>query len=60
MANQRHTSNDHIEEYYAPEPTIPATHDSIELTEEAVVVYDREDSRRWIWADEAVDRTECR
>jgi hypothetical protein len=60
MANQRHTTDSHVEEFYAPDPSIPAGHDSIELTEDAVVIYDREDSQQWIWTDTAVQRTEYR
>lgn len=60
MTNQRHAPNGHIEDYPAPEPSIPATHDSFELTEDTVIIYRRENSQQWILADEAVQCTEHR
>jgi hypothetical protein len=57
MTNQRHAPNDHVEEYRAPEPSIPETHDGFELAEETVIIYRRESSEQWILSDEAV---QCR
>lgn len=50
MTDLHQTANDRV----TPEPSVPASHDSIEFTEGSVVVYDRENTERWIWADEAV------
>lgn len=60
MIDERHESADRIAEYPAREPSIPETHDSIELTDRAVVVYDRTDADRWLWSDAAVQLAECR
>lgn len=60
MANHRQTTDDHVAEYHAREPSIPESHDSIELTTDTVILYDREDSRQWIWADEVVHRSDIR
>jgi hypothetical protein len=54
MTNQRHAPNSHVEDYPAPEPSIPVTHDNFELTEDTVVIYRREDPEQWILAEEAV------
>lgn len=60
MANKHDVPTSHVAEFDAPEPSIPASHDSIELTEDAAVIYNREDSQQWIWTDEAVPRAERR
>lgn len=60
MTDQRHAVDNRGEEFPAREPSIPETHDSFELTDESFVVYDREDSRQWIWADEGVHLAEHR
>ena len=54
MTDQRHEPTDSVAEYPAREPSIPETHDSIELTDDSVVVYDRADSAQWIWSDATV------
>ncbi|WP_435181551.1 DUF7331 family protein [Halorussus sp. AFM4] len=54
MIDERHDTDDRIAEYPAREPVIPETHDSFELTDSAVVVYDRTDADRWLWSDAAV------
>lgn len=60
MTNQRHESSSSIPEYPVREPSIPDAHDSIELTDDSVVVYHRLDSAQWIWSDAAVERTDHR
>lgn len=60
MTNQRHAPNDHIEEYPAPEPSIPDTHDGFELAEDTVIIYRRGSSEEWILSDEAIQRTDRR
>lgn len=60
MTDQQHESDERIAEYHASEPSIPETHASLELTDDAVIIYDREDSRQWLWADEAVQRAAWR
>lgn len=60
MSNQRQSPNDHVADYGAPEPSVPATHDCFELTEDTVIIYRRENSRQWILADEAVRCVEHR
>ncbi|NHN61610.1 MULTISPECIES: hypothetical protein [Halorussus] len=60
MIDERHESDDRIARYPAREPSIPETHDSIELTDHAVVVYDRTDADRWLWSDAAVQLEKCR
>lgn len=59
MTDQRHATDSHVADYHAPEPSIPTTHDSFELTEGAVIIYGQ-NSREWIWTDEAVQRTDYR
>lgn len=41
MGDERHESADRVAEYPAREPSIPETHNSIELTDRPVVGYDR-------------------
>ena len=60
MANYRHATDSHVEEYHAPEPSVPPSHDSVELTADSVILYDREDSRQWIWSDAVVQRPDMR
>lgn len=60
MTDQRHATNDHVPDYSVPEPSVPEAHDSIELTEDAVIVYSKENSQQWLWTDAAVHRAENR
>jgi hypothetical protein len=54
MTEQRHGSTAGVPDFPAREPSIPEPHDSIELTDDAIVIYDETDSQRWVWTDEAV------
>jgi hypothetical protein len=60
MTNQRHAPNDHVADYHAPEPSVPATHDCFELTEDTLIVYRQGSPRQWVWADNTVDCAEHR
>lgn len=60
MTNHCQSTNGHVADYHAPEPSVPATHDSFELTDDTVIIYRRESSRQWILADEAVRCVEHR
>jgi hypothetical protein len=59
MTVQRHATDHYVADYYVPEPSIPTSHDSFELTEDAVIIYGR-DPGQWIWTDTAVQRRDCR
>jgi hypothetical protein len=60
MTDQRHATDDHAPDYYAPEPSIPTSHGSFVLGEDTVIVYGEENSEQWLWSDAAVERTENR
>jgi hypothetical protein len=57
MTEHRHAKDGHVAAYRVTEPSLPETHDSIELTEDAVVTYEWDDSEQWIWTDEVVQCT---
>lgn len=60
MTDQQHSTNSETAEFQAPEPSIPATHDGIRLTEDGVIIYDMGNSEQWIWADDSVERAAYR
>lgn len=60
MTDQQHTTNERGAEHPSPEPSIPESHDSIELSEDTIIVYDRKDTQRWICADTVVRCAEFR
>lgn len=59
MTDLRYITIDRVAEQVAPEPSIPESHESVELGD-GTVVYNRGDPQQWIWANEAVDCTDAR